>query len=289
MKQNDAKRLHAYSSIGQMGYIVLAVGAVLLLRELRASRRFASWPSSPDRRPVSRPEPHRLQGPPLPLQRQRPLRHRDEGPEQARRPHQAHAGDRRGRRDRLALDRRHAAVSGFASKWTIISSSLLAGNATVFLVLFGIIALFTSAVTLACYVKFFGMTFTSSGTEWTVAKEDKGGPGLDAAPEDHSGGPLPRPGAVPVPFTASSWPSSRRSEGFLRPTARGVARESTCRSASWASGSDGLDGTALDSAFAPLAVLLVLGVALIFAWLLRRSAGFEGGAPHLAVRLPGPQ
>ncbi|MCK7477352.1 MAG: hypothetical protein M0C28_07570 [Candidatus Moduliflexus flocculans] len=30
------------------------------------------------------------------------------------------------------------------------------------LVLFGIIALFTSAVTLACYVKFFGMTFTSS-------------------------------------------------------------------------------------------------------------------------------
>lgn len=33
---------------------------------------------------------------------------------------------------------------------------------------FGIIALFTSVVTLACYVKFFGMAFTSSGTEWTV-------------------------------------------------------------------------------------------------------------------------
>lgn len=66
--------------------------------------------------------------------------------------------------------------SGFASKWTIISSSILAGSEVMFLALFGIIALFTSAITLACYVKFFGMTFTSSGTEWTVGKEIKESP-----------------------------------------------------------------------------------------------------------------
>ncbi|MCP4129562.1 MAG: hypothetical protein GY754_00975 [bacterium] len=63
--------------------------------------------------------------------------------------------------------------SGFMSKWTIISTSLLAGKDAVFLVLFGIIALFTSALTLSCYVKFFGMTFTSSGVEWNTEKKVK--------------------------------------------------------------------------------------------------------------------
>ncbi len=63
--------------------------------------------------------------------------------------------------------------SGFASKWTLVSTSLLAGGEALFLVIFGIIALFTSAVTLSCYVKFFGMTFTSAGAEWGVGKEVK--------------------------------------------------------------------------------------------------------------------
>ena len=61
--------------------------------------------------------------------------------------------------------------SGFVSKWTLVSTSLLAGSEVLFLVIFGIVALFTSAVTLACYVKFFGMTFTSAGAEWGVGKE----------------------------------------------------------------------------------------------------------------------
>lgn len=63
--------------------------------------------------------------------------------------------------------------SGFASKWTIISSTVLAGSELAFLAIFGIVALFTSAITLSCYVKFFGMTFTSSGTEWTIKKDIK--------------------------------------------------------------------------------------------------------------------
>ncbi len=66
--------------------------------------------------------------------------------------------------------------SGFASKWTLVSSSILGGSETLFLVIFGIIALFTSAVTLACYVKFFGMTFTSSGSEWSFDEEIKEAP-----------------------------------------------------------------------------------------------------------------
>jgi formate hydrogenlyase subunit 3/multisubunit Na+/H+ antiporter MnhD subunit len=60
--------------------------------------------------------------------------------------------------------------SGFASKWTIISSTVLAGSEVMFLAIFGIIALFTSAVTLSCYVKFFGMSFTSTGQNGLLAR-----------------------------------------------------------------------------------------------------------------------
>ena len=73
--------------------------------------------------------------------------------------------------------------SGFASKWTIISTNLLAGSEVLFLVIFGIIALFTSAVTLSCYVKFFGLTYTASGAEWNIKKEIKEVPGTMIAPK----------------------------------------------------------------------------------------------------------
>lgn len=59
------------------------------------------------------------------------------------------------------------AVSGFVSKWAIVSSSILGAKNAGIIVIFGIIALLTSAITLACYVKFFGMTFTSEGTQET--------------------------------------------------------------------------------------------------------------------------
>ncbi|HPD77956.1 MAG TPA: proton-conducting transporter membrane subunit, partial [Spirochaetota bacterium] len=73
--------------------------------------------------------------------------------------------------------------SGFASKWTIISSTVLAGSEVMFLAIFGIIALFTSAVTLSCYVKFFGMSFTSTGTEWTIGKDIKEVPAMMLIPK----------------------------------------------------------------------------------------------------------
>jgi NADH:ubiquinone oxidoreductase subunit 5 (subunit L)/multisubunit Na+/H+ antiporter MnhA subunit len=73
--------------------------------------------------------------------------------------------------------------SGFASKWTIITSSILSGGNTVYLVMFGIVALFTSAITLASYVKFFGMTFTSSGADWNVTEKIKEVSGIMILPK----------------------------------------------------------------------------------------------------------
>jgi formate hydrogenlyase subunit 3/multisubunit Na+/H+ antiporter MnhD subunit len=171
LKQHDAKRLHAYHSIGQMGYILLGVGtahflfasdnpalqtlAVLalvgavyhtlnhavfksLLFLVTGSVQYATGSKDIDK----------LGG----LVSLMPV---------------------------TAVVAAIAAASiagipgfsGFASKWAVIASSLLAGRDAPALVFFGIVALMTSAITLASYVKFFGMTFTSAGSEWHARHE----------------------------------------------------------------------------------------------------------------------
>lgn len=166
LKQHDAKRLHAYHSIGQMGYILLGIGtahyfflsaspllhilAVLaligalchtinhalfkgLLFLCTGSVQYATGTKDLDK----------LGG----LLKLMPL---------------------------TALTAAIAsasiagipAFSGFMSKWAIIAGGLVGGKTAGIIVLFGIIALMTSAITLASYVKFFGMAFTASGIEW---------------------------------------------------------------------------------------------------------------------------
>ncbi len=173
MKQSQSKRLLAYSSIGQVGYIILGIGAALymsyspspLLRLLALIALIGTvyhvlnhavfkgllfLASGSVLYSTGTKDLNRLGG----LLKLMPV---------------------------TALVAGIASLSisgvppfsGFASKWTIISSSILAGNEVLFIVIFGIIALFTSAVTLSCYVKFFGMTFTSAGAEWTVGREIK--------------------------------------------------------------------------------------------------------------------
>ncbi|MGC8892120.1 MAG: complex I subunit 5 family protein [Candidatus Saccharicenans sp.] len=63
------------------------------------------------------------------------------------------------------------ASSGFVSKWLMISGNFLAGRNNLLMTWSGIIALFTAAFTLACYVKFFGLTFTSAGANWKLNRK----------------------------------------------------------------------------------------------------------------------
>ena len=208
MKQSDAKRLLAYSSIGQIGYIVLAIGAVLFLgasgpSALRALALVAAigalyhvlnhaifkgllfLTSGSILYATGTKDLNKLGG----LIKLMPVTAVVAGIAS------------------LSISGMPP-FSGFASKWTIISSSLLAGEGTVALVLFGIVALFTSAVTLACYVKFFGMAFTSSGSEWNVREDGPRGPGLDARPQARPDGRLRSSrGSSPSFRSGSSWPS----------------------------------------------------------------------------------
>lgn len=272
MKQSDAKRLLAYSSIGQIGYIVLAVGAVLLLGSSgepalgvlavvaavgalyhvinhAVFKGLLFLTSGSILYATGTKDLNRLGG----LINLMPVTALVAGVAS------------------LSISGMPP-TSGFASKWSIITSSLLAGNATAFLVLFGIVALFTSAVTLACYVKFFGMAFTSSGSEWGAAKKVREVPASMLAPKLVLTAVCLAQGLAPAAFYGLIMAVLRRSEGFLLGGGLAAARDSMSVGF-FGIRLGGLDGTALNSAFAPLAVLLVLGLALGAGALLRRSAG----------------
>jgi hydrogenase-4 component B len=165
-------------------------------------------------------------------------------------------------------------TSGFASKWTIITSSLLAGDVSVFLVLFGVVALFTSAVTLACYVKFFGLAFTASGSEWTVGKPIREVPALMLLPKLILCGLIIVQGLFPAVFLGWIVSALRHSNGFalanaFRPSALGGTLDASLLGLRVRD----LFGTPINAAVSPLLALSLLVLALLLASLLRRSAG----------------
>ena len=276
MKQSDAKRLLAYSSIGQIGYIVLATGAALYLGTtgdptLRALAFAAAigglfhvlnhaifkgllfLTSGSILYAAGTKDLNKLGG----LIRLMPV---------------------------SAVIAGIAALSisgmppfsGFASKWTIISSSLLAGDGTLVLVLFAIIALFTSAVTLACYVKFFGMAFTSAGSEWNVGKPVREVPASMLAPKMVLTVVALVQGLFPVLSVGLVISALQRSEGFLLADAAAASAGPVSTSALGVS-LTGLNGLPLNAAAAPLVVLLVLSLGLAIGALLRKA----GGAPEV--------
>jgi hydrogenase-4 component B len=274
VKQSDSKRLLAYSSIGQIGYIVLAVGAALLLglAENPALEVLAVVAAVGALYHVLN---HAIFKGLLFLSSGSVL-------------YATGTKDLNKLGGLINLMPASAAVagiaslaisgmppmSGFMSKWSIISSSLLAGAGAPALVLFGIAALFTSVVTLACYVKFFGMTFTASGTQWTVAKKVREVPASMLVPKFILAAVCIVQGLLPFVFYKLIASVFTHSEGFL--LADGVAaafRGGPLSAALPGIRMEGLYGIALNSAAAPLAVFVVLGLALGAGALLRRSAG----------------
>lgn len=179
-------------------------------------------------------------------------------------------------------------TSGFASKWAIVASSLLGGGAGAVLVLFGIVALFTSAVTLACYVKFFGMAFTSAGTEWTVAKPVREVPASMLAPKVALAALCLVQGLFPFLFYGLIASAFRSSEGFLLHGAFSAADPSGTLSASVLGiRLAGLFGAPFNAAASPLVILAVLAVILLAASWLRKAGG--GGQRTAATWLCGYQ
>ncbi len=277
LKQHDAKRLHAYHSIGQMGYIILGIGsALVMLNSASAYVKVLSvlaiigamyhtlnhtvfkgllfLSTGSVLYATGTKDLNKLGG----LIKIMPVTALVAGIASL-----SIAG--------------MPAFSGFASKWTIISSNVLAGSNIMFLAIFGIIALFTSAVTLASYVKFFGMTFTSSGVEWTVTKQIKEVPVTMLLPKIILAILCLVQGLLPFLYFEMFIGIFKNSAGsVLQPLFADVSLDSyIVNSAMGVSVTvPGLDGV-VSSVAVPLVVLIILAAAYIFAWLLKKSGGAE--------------
>lgn len=166
--------------------------------------------------------------------------------------------------------------SGFASKWTIISTSLAAGSEVLFLVIFGIIALFTSALTLASYVKFFGMSFASSGAEWNTKKEIKEVPAGMILPKVILAVLCIAQGLFPYYYFSVIFGIINSSEGSIFAGMLKNININEYLHTSLAGVSVSVPGsTVMLGTIVPVVVLLVFASAFLLASLLRKSAGSE--------------
>lgn len=277
LKQHDAKRLHAYHSIGQMGYIILGIGSALVM--LNSGSEFVKLLSvvaligalyhtlnhtvfkgllflstGSVLYATGTKDLDKLGG----LMKLMPVTAVVAGIASL-----SIAG--------------MPAFSGFASKWTIISSNILAGSKVMFLVIFGIIALFISAVTLASYVKFFGMTFASSGVEWTVTKKIREVPVTMLIPKVILAVLCLVQGLFPFIYFGLFISIFKNSAGsIIQPLFADVTLDNMIvNSAMGVSVTvPGMEGL-VSSVAVPLVVLAVLAVAYILAWLLKKSGGSE--------------
>lgn len=276
LKQHDAKRLLAYSSIGQMGYILLGIGiahyfllsgqpvlqalAMLamigcvyhtfnhalfkgLLFLCTGSVQYATGTKDLDK----------LGG----LLRIMPLTATVAAIAAA-----AIAGI--------------PAFSGFTSKWAIVASGLLGGKAAGALVLFGVIALMTSAITLALTVKFYGMTFTSSGIEWSANKDQvREVGGVMLFPKFLLAGIVLVQGLFPVLFVALFSHVFAISEGSLIQAMFADPAAQAALAKSYAGLTFSLSGGVPVALAMPVVLLAMLVVAFLFAAWLRKAGGAE--------------
>jgi len=275
MKQNDSKRLLAYSSIGQIGYIIFAAGAGLfMLYTGNASLQVFAvvviigavyhvlnhaifkgllfLTSGSVLYATGTKDLNKLGG----LLKLMPVS-------------AALAGIAS-----LAISG-VPPFSGFASKWTIVASSLVAGSSYLFLAVFGIIALFTSAVTLSCYVKFFGMTFTSTGSQWNTKKDVKEVSPMMLFPKLVLGALCIIQGVLPFFYYQTIITVFQKAPGsiihgaFNSPELAERISGSVMGVKLLVPGADGFTSAAA----VPAVLVLVLAAAFLLSWLLKGSGG----------------
>lgn len=273
MKQNDAKRLLAYSSIGQLGYIIFAIGAALAM--LYSTSAFVQGfavialigavyhvinhavfkgllflTSGSILYATGTKDLSKLGG----LMKFMPVT------------------------GVLAFIASLAIagippLSGFASKWTIVSSSLLAGSEAGVLIVAGIVALFTSTITLAAYVKFFGMSFASVGSEWNVSKPIREVPVMLLLPKIALAVMIIAQGLFPIIAFKLIARAFATAHGSIVETlfAAGIDDRVSASSFGVIVSVPGMNGFA--SAAVPLVICVVIAGALIIGWFIKHAGG----------------
>ncbi|MBM5570966.1 MULTISPECIES: proton-conducting transporter transmembrane domain-containing protein [Deefgea] len=165
------------------------------------------------------------------------------------------------------------AFSGFTSKWAIVGSALLSGKAAGIFVIFGVIALVTSAMTLATYVKLYGMTFTSVGVQWNEKNDIHEVSKIMLAPKLLLAAICLAQGFFPWLFVQLFARVLATSEGVLTHTL-GTPQVFASLSQSYSGINFSTHGSAVAFSL-PLIMMAMLGVALLFAVWLRKAGGAE--------------
>lgn len=161
------------------------------------------------------------------------------------------------------------ASSGFVSKWLMIAGNFLAGKDSLLLTLAGIVALFTAAFTLACYVKFFGLAFTSAGASWKLKREIKEVPASLLVPEFFLAAFCLSQAFLPGFYLRLIGRSLVTTDGFLLAGSSAGSPETNL------AGIRIFEGPALLAATTPLAMLVLLLLLTLLARGLRQSAGAQ--------------
>jgi hydrogenase-4 component B len=152
--------------------------------------------------------------------------------------------------------------NGFASKWCIYISAIQGSSEAWILAVCAVVALLTSLLTLASFIKFFGACFLSRTSAWVAHKAGRQ-TSLDSGwimnlPQCFLAGLCLLLGLLPAlafKLIAAALASSQQGLGA-------VLARTTPANSGWETGLSGLNGQAV---FAPLCLAMVLGVMLLTA------------------------
>ncbi|WCJ60680.1 proton-conducting transporter membrane subunit [Fontisphaera persica] len=170
--------------------------------------------------------------------------------------------------------------NGFASKWSIYTATIEGGAYVNYLPLLGVLAILTSALTLASFVKFFGSAFLGRRSEWIAAQlpagQHFGHHALMRVPMVFLAFLCLLLGLVPalaVQLFQAALHASQQGLGEI------FAHATPLQSSEWA----GVDILMGEGRFAPLALAVVLAVMVGLAWGLSRlgQATRRADAPWL--------
>jgi formate hydrogenlyase subunit 3/multisubunit Na+/H+ antiporter MnhD subunit len=185
--------------------------------------------------------------------------------------------------------------NGFASKWTILVAAIQGANSAKYLAVCAVIAILTSALTLASFIKFFGTSFLSRTSE-LVAQKAGLQPARRGTAARHHTGNLEVGWSMQLPqILLAAWcvllgVAPGLAFVFLQkaliaspPGAASLFAQPLPAEAF--SGISGPQGTAL---FVPLALLAVLGASFLIAYAISRlgSAPRRAAAPWLCGYAP---
>jgi len=184
--------------------------------------------------------------------------------------------------------------NGFASKWTILVAAIQGAPGAKYLAVCAAIAILTSALTLASFIKFFGTSFLSRTSELVAQKAGLQSARRGTTARDHTGNlevgwsmQLPQILLAAACVVLGIVPGLAFVflQQAIAATPRGAVSLAVQPTAGVFAGVAGSQGTAL---FVPLALLAVLGGSFLIAYAISRlgSAPRRAAAPWLCGYAP---